>query len=245
MKKNIVKNKFKTIWAAYVNRLKQFNPDMLGLTIAIGVTVFLFITFSILVRPDDTRFSYNFYMEDGSVTILSAALMASASCLSYALFFATPCSKMRQKIFFLIFAIALTYMAIDEVEHFHEHLGDYLDSIGFMRIIFKKTAIRRWNDVIIILYGIVALPILIWFLPTAFQYPYLPEYFVIAFLCFVVHTTIDSFVDPPTTPSYIIEESMKLYTSTFLALGLFAGLIHQLKSRTKKALSGKEQRTSH
>ena len=86
---------------------------------------------------------------------------------------------------------------------------------------------------IIIIYGLVALPVLIYVYPTIFEVPYIAEYFVIAFICYVIHTTIDASFRPPTTVSYIFEESAKLYTSTFMALGLLSGLQFLIKSRTK------------
>ena len=159
-----------------------------------------------------------------------------ASLLAYACVFINPagCSK-RQWIFFLIVAIALTYMAVDEVMHFHEHLGDYIDTYRFMRKIAHWFHVRAWNDMIIIIYGIAAVFVMIRFLPAAASIPYIPEYFIVAFICFAIHTSIDSFVEPPTTVSYIIEECMKLYTSTFLALGLLSGLLFLIDQKKKKA----------
>ena len=88
---------------------------------------------------------------------------------------------------------------------------------------------------IIIIYGIVALPVLIYILPIAIQIPYIAEYFVFAFLCYFVHTTIDTVTRPATTISYIFEESAKLYASTFLVLGLLSGLQFLINSKTKNS----------
>ena len=118
---------------------------------------------------------------------------------------------------------------MDELFFIHETVGDNIDKTGFLKIIFQKTAIRRWNDLIIILYGILALPVMLYFLPVIIKIPYILEFFIMAFLCYAAHTTIDSVVEPATTPSYIIEESAKLFSSTFLVLGSYAGYLDVTK----------------
>jgi hypothetical protein len=172
-------------------------------------------------------------LEEGSASILSAATLATGSLLAYTCFFMKSSASRRQKVFFLLVALALTYMALDEVLQFHEHIGLDLDHIRAFRKITHATGARSWNDLIIIIYGIVGLPVLLYFLPTVVEIPYIAEYFIIAFLSYVTHTSIDSLANPPTTVSYIFEESAKLGTSTFLALGLLSGLLFLINSKKK------------
>ena len=235
MKKYNFKNYYKRIQSAYDNRLNQFKPHIFKLTLLIMFFVFTFISLSVYLHPEGSRFSFHFFMEEGSISILSTTNLITASFFSFASFLIAPSEGKYRKIFFLVVTFALTYLALDEVFHFHETIGDSLDHTGFLKIIFAKTAIRRWNDLIIILYGVVALPVVFFFLPTVIQFPYVAENFLIAFLFYVAHTAIDAVVEPPTTPSYIIEESAKLLTSTFLALGSFAGWKFLINSRTKNS----------
>ena len=79
----------------------------------------------------------------------------------------------------------------------------------------KQTPIRRWNDVIVFLYGVLALPVSLYFLPSVLRFPKVFEYFFLAGSCYIVHTAIDSVVSPPTVHSVIIEESAKLFCSAF------------------------------
>ena len=88
-----------------------------------------------------------------------------------------------------------------------------------------KTGGRRWNDIIVLLYGIVALSIALVLLPDILRYKMLLELFVIAFIFYAIHTLIDSTQDPRTTVSAILEESAKLFCCTFLALGTFIGFL--------------------
>ncbi len=226
-------NYIEKIKKAYKNRPRQFKPNIFLFSGIILIAVLVFISFSVFIHPEGERFCYNFYLEVGSISILSATTLTTAALIAYTCFFIRSNAKRKQKIFFLIAALALTYLAVDEVMQFHESIGTNLDHIRFFRKLIAWSGIHSWNDMIIIMYGLVALPALIYILPTAFEIPYVAEYFAIAFFCYVIHTTIDASFRPPTTASYIFEESAKLYTSIFMALGLLSGLQFLIKSRTK------------
>ncbi len=74
-------------------------------------------------------------------------------------------------------------------------------------------------------YGILALFLLIYFLPSILRYPKVFEFLAIAFLFYGIHTFIDATQEPPTTYSFIFEESAKLFCSALIALGTFVGLV--------------------
>ncbi len=235
MKIHFMQKYYRSIRLAYENRKNQFKPQTFKLSAIVVSFIFIFICYSVYLHPAETRFSFHFYLEEGAITILSVTLLTCASLAGYAAFIIAPGKDKRQKVFFLVVAVALTYLALDEILHFHEHVGDSLDDMGFLKVIFRVTNIRRWNDLIIILYGVISLPVFIYFLPTAVQIPYFAECFILAFLSYVGHTAIDSFVEPPTTPTYIIEESFKLYASTFILLGLITTLLYLINSKEIQA----------
>lgn len=240
MKNVIFQRYLKKIQSTYKNRPNSSEWEFFLISSVFLIIIFAFISFSVFIRPEGYRFAHNFYSEDGSITILSVTLLAIASFLSYVCFFMKPSNLKHQRLFFLIIALALTFLALDEILHFHEKFGDYLDSIGFMKkAIFSRTSIRRWNDLLIVLYGVVSLPVLIGFLPIAIRIPYIVEYFLIGFFCFAVHTLTDAFIEPPTTFSYIIEESAKLFTSAFLVLGLISALLFFNKFKNERSLTRK------
>ena len=214
---------------------KYLTPALCVFSIAALAAVSIFIGLSILQRPDGTHFYYNFAEEQGSITILSGASLATAALLAFICVFVTPATEKRQRIFFLIVALALTYLAVDEVMQFHETYGSLIDKYRSMRKIRHWLNVRTWNDMIIIIYGLAAIPVALYFLPTAVKIPFIPEYFLAAFICYCVHTLVDSYAEPPTTISYILEESMKVYTSAFLALGLVSGLVFLIKKRVSSS----------
>ena len=123
------------IKSAYENRPRQVKLDKFLFTAIVFFAVFFFISFSVFIHPEGERFCYNFYLEVGSINILSAATLATASLIAYICFFINPSANKSQKIFFLIVALALTYLAMDEVLQFHEKIGRNLDKIdNFKRI---------------------------------------------------------------------------------------------------------------
>ena len=93
-----------------------------------------------------------------------------------------------------------------------------------------------WNDVIVILYGVVALPVVLALLPDILRYRMVLELFVIAFVFYVLHTLIDSTQEPYTTTSVILEESAKLFCGAFLALGAFIGFLGVFCKSTMKTV---------
>ena len=108
---------------------------------------------------------------------------------------------------------------------FHEHLGYRLDRIDALQQWISGTPIRKWDDMVLILYGLAALPLAIHFLPSALRRPRVVEFLALATLFYAIHTLIDAVVEPRTTLSVMCEESAKLFCAAFLALAMLAGLL--------------------
>lgn len=234
MKKKIFEDIYKKFHSVLEEHHKYFTTELLVFTLVPLVTVFVLICFSVYLHPEFFDISYNFTRNEGSITILSTAILSVASLLAYVCFFINPTADRRQRIFFLIIGLALTFLALDEAINLHEQVGKAIDTVQSMRKIATKLHISTWNDIILVMYGIIALPLLVYFLPVTLQIPCIPEYFLAALLCFAIHISIDFIADPPTPLSYVFEESMKVYISTFLALGLFSGLAFLIKTKKKK-----------
>ena len=98
---------------------------------------------------------------------------------------------------------------------------------------------KNWNDLIVILYGVIALFVLLRFAPRVLRLPLHPELIALGFLSYVIHTGTDSLphdeVGPlaflRNLPTGIIEESAKLFASTFFAMAMLQGLLVILDSR--------------
>ena len=119
----------------------------------------------------------------------------------------------------LVLAVAFAFLSFDELLQFHERVGELLESIRRPRLF------RSWDDIIVILYGVVALPMFIAMLPSLMRWRMVLEMFAIAFVFYGIHTLIDSTNEPPTTVSIILEESAKLLCGAFLVIGTFLGFV--------------------
>ena len=204
-------------------RRKATLPRIGWLTATVVTFVVLYILLAVVLVPANAAPEYNFRSERGAVTVLSAIFLAMGGGFAFASFFISHDQNNRQRYFWLLTAVGIGFLSLDELLQFHERLGGYLDiavsnedPIGIF---------RNWNDVVVIGYGILALFPLIYFLPSILRYPKVFEILAIAFLFYGIHTFIDSTQEPPTTYSFIFEESAKLFCSALLALGTFVGLV--------------------
>lgn len=163
-----------------------------------------------------------FRTERGQIAVLSGYYLVAAACFSFASFVIATRTSPDDRLLWLIFALAFAFLAMDETVGIHERIGRWMDStVG-------PGVFRGWNDVVVILYGVVALPVTFVLLPALLRYRMVLALFVIAFGFYAIHTFIDAVWEPPTTTSYILEESAKLYSGAMLALGAFAGFMGSL-----------------
>ena len=224
--KNLASEKFIKRFLTFIKkRIKFFRPEQIVISLVFIILVFIFICFSIYLHPENLKLSFHFFSEIGAVTIFSASLLSISGLMAYACILVKKQLTRKQVVLLILIAFALTFLAVDEVMQYHEQIGEYLKESPIMHKISQITKIRGGNDMIVILYGIMALLAVIYFFPIFLELPFILEYFSIAFICYVIHTLVDSFVEPPSTPSHIIEESMKLYASVFVMLGLTSLLI--------------------
>ena len=122
----------------------------------------------------------------------------------------------------VIMAIGFFFLAMDELMQFHERLG------SIMRRYADSGIFRNWNDIIVILYGVLALPVIAALLPGILRYRMYFELIVTAFVFYAIHTLIDATQSPRTQVSMILEESAKLLCVMFLALGTFIAFLGAL-----------------
>ncbi|MDB4759768.1 hypothetical protein OAG34_00995 [bacterium] len=187
-----------------------------GVVVLIGV----YVVASIFVRPGEAPTDFNFVDERGTVTALSAVLLATGAAFSLAAFMLSTEESLRVRVFWILAAGALGGLALDELLEFHERIGDRIDALGI-----GAGPVRHWNDVIVIAYGVFALGFLGFFLSSIVRYPRFIELMGVAFIWFLLHTTVDSLVDPPSVVSVVVEESCKLYCSAFVSLAFFCGML--------------------
>ncbi len=169
-------------------------------------------------KPDE----YHFVNESGAITALSAIYLAMASSFSIGTLVVNVRIKNPHTWLWVVMALGFAILALDELLQFHERIGNRIGQY------VNSGIFRNWNDVIVILYGVIAIPIMTLFLPEIIRHRLLLELFIVAIVFYGIHTLIDSTQEPRTTMSAIFEESAKLFCVLFLALGAFVAFLGSL-----------------
>jgi hypothetical protein len=237
---------FENIRRGHEQEISRPGPGVLSITMLVAAVVAAYIVLSIFVVPPKMSPEFNFINERGSITALSAFFLAVASGFALVASFLPSAAERDARWLWLIVFIVLAFVALDELLEFHERIGKQLDQIASLNAI-TSGAIRRWNDVIVALYGIAAIPAGLFLLPTIARYRSFLILLAAAFLMFCVHTVVDSATEPPTYYSVIVEESAKLYCSMCLSLACLFGLFAQVGlaiSKRSPTLSEPRPRTS-
>lgn len=187
--------------------------------VAVTGCTLVYILFAMILVPYDEPREYHFVREQGAITALSAIFLAAASAFSLASMVALIRAKEPHKWVWFLLALGFAFLSFDELLLFHERAGHLL---GRFR---SSGRFRSWDDIIVVLYGVVTLPILITMLPGLMRWRMVLEMFAIAFVFYGIQTFIDSTNEPPTTASIILEESAKLLCGAFLVIGTFIGFV--------------------
>ena len=85
-----------------------------------------YILLAVVLVPANAAPEYNFRSEKGAVTALSAIFLAMGGGFAFASFFISHDQNNRQKYFWLLTAVAIGLLSLDELLGFHERLGSYL-----------------------------------------------------------------------------------------------------------------------
>jgi len=230
-----LRNYFDDLRTAIAVRREHATPRSAKLVASLIAFVLAYLAAAVVVIPPGEAPAFNFIDERGAVTVLSAIFLAMGSSFAIVAFFILSSVADRHRLFWLLIAMAVGYLAFDELLQIHERLGSLLDRFEITKTIIEQSPMRCWNDVIVILYGVIALPAAICFSPSILRFPRVFEYLGLACFFYVVHTAIDSMVEPPTTLSVMLEESAKLLCSTFLAIALLVGLLGIIEKKLRAA----------
>ncbi|MDQ1287013.1 MAG: hypothetical protein QG622_578 [Actinomycetota bacterium] len=197
----------------------QVSTTRLNRTIGIVLLLLeVYIALSVVLRPGGSRPEFNFKSEHGSITLLSSAMFLVGAGFAVAAFRAVRGAGGRGRLLWAGFAAVLLYFSIDEVVGFHEAAGDVLDAgVG-------AGPFRTWNDLVVLAYGVVALPAVVYFRRELFRYHRFVPMLVISAFFFVATSAIDSLSTTPTTLSIILEEGVKVHCSVLLMLSSLTGL---------------------
>ena len=194
-------------------------PNLMKPIALLAIGTIAYLSIAVIIAPENQPGRY-FIKEGSMVTTLSAIFLALASVFSGVSFNLSRSRTDFLRFFWLLATVGFAFLFLDELIGFHEMAGSYLDpAIGI------PEGFRNWNDVVVILYGIIAVFLMAGFLPEIFRYPKVMEMMGIAFLFYFIHTLVDSTQEPRTDISAIIEESAKVFCGEYLAISMFTALL--------------------
>ena len=209
----------------YLERLKEtandrrsaLLPNIHWIVIGIACCTLAYIGLALLAVPSDEPRAFHFMHEEGAVTALSVFYLAVASAFSLAAAVTSIRTKETHSWVWLLMASGFAFLSFDELLQFHERVGYVIGK-------FLGTGVfRNWNDIIVIIYGLIAASILVMILPELLRWKWVLELFAIAFAFYGLHTVIDTISEPPTQASIILEESAKLFCGAFWRLAHLLG----------------------
>lgn len=214
-----VRSSFKNIKQALSQRQQIQAPAVKGFITFMVISLLIYITAALVFIPGND-IDFHFSNEAGAITALSAIMLAITSGLAWVSFFLSNKKDNLTSYFWLLVTFGFGFFALDELLEFHEKLGTIIKGSP----IGPSETFRNWNDLIVIIYGVVAVCIAIYFLSEIFRYPLFAEMLSIAFFCYCLHTILDSTLGDSNL-GRILEESAKVYSSTFFAIAMFIGLL--------------------
>jgi len=203
------------------------GPRMGRLTVLVAGLVTAYLAMSIVFTPSAGSPAYHFVDSRGAVTVLSAIFLAMGSGFALASVLLSAGESAKTRLFWLVLAMAIGLLALDELVGLNTRIGRRLDNMNPLGLIGSGW-FPCWNDAIVMFYGAGAILIAAIFLPNALRYPRVVELLAIAGGFYVVHTAIDAFAEP-TTLAIILEESAKLYSVALIALAMLAGLLYHVR----------------
>lgn len=194
-------------------------PSLKKPIVLLTIGTLIFLAIAVLIAPENKPGRY-FYKEGYMVSYLSAFFLALASIFSGISFKLSQGRTDFMRYFWLLAAIGFAFFFLDELIGFHETAGERLNPVAAI-----PEGFRHWDDIVVILYGVVALFVMAGFLPEILRYPKVMEMMGTAFLFYFIHTFTDATVEPRTDLSAIIEESAKVFCGEFLAISMFASFL--------------------
>ncbi|MHC4992486.1 MAG: hypothetical protein ACYTGC_16055 [Planctomycetota bacterium] len=183
------------------------------LVMLLYVTIYLAITY---VAGGDVPQRH--FREGRAVDTMSTVFLAMASACAWGCFLMYPGRRGLGAVVWLVLAVGFQFLALDDMLQFHEQLGSWLKQpLG------PAETFRNWNDVLVILYGLIAVVCGLLFLPEILRCPGLVPVFGMGFLFFAAHTAIDTLIEASGRKT-MVEESAKLYATGFIALAMMTAL---------------------
>ncbi|MDA1028105.1 MAG: hypothetical protein O3B41_03510 [Bacteroidetes bacterium] len=188
------------------------------------------IGLSLYLTPEGADLSYQFIEEGAFNTYFSSLLLSCGAVFMFATYTSERIAGSEKNGYWLVLAAGLAFLSVDEIFKIHHQINAVLTHAGL------SSPIADWTDFVGIIYGVVALSVMWVMLPKLVQIRSMPELLAVAFLFYLAHTLADSLVRHNSDFTHIAEESLKLFSSAFLMLASYSGLVWTLdRTRGRRA----------
>ena len=201
------------------------------------VSVPLCLAASLLVHPaGEPTFHFD---EGGAVTASSTLMLAMSAAFAFVVYLLRFDQGVAVRLTWLIFAAGLAFLALDEQVELHERIGGELEKLVSM----ARFGLPEVNDLIVIAYGLAALPVLVFALPELMRWPGVTRLLLVSLPFYVVHTALDS-VDIEQNPWWFIaEETAKLICVTLIFIAMLKLVVAVLNAMPAAETRGGHQET--
>lgn len=176
----------------------------------VAIAVPLCLAVSLLAYPAG-QITFHFD-EGGAVTASSTLMLAMSAAFAFIVYLIRFDKGLAVRITWLLFTAGFAFLALDEQIELHEKLGGEIERV----VQAARFGLPDTNDLIVIAYGIVAVPVFLLALPELARWPGVTRLFLIAVPFYVAHTAIDS-IDIEQDPRWFIaEETAKFICVAFM-----------------------------
>jgi hypothetical protein len=129
-----------------------------------------------------------YFDEGGPIDSLSTVFLAAGAILAGTAWLAARGRDDADRHFWLLGGAGLAFLTLDERMQIHERLQDDWLEPTFGALAWKS---GNWNDLVVILYGLVAVGLLLLVLPGVLRHRATRNLLAVGVACYVMHVTID------------------------------------------------------
>ena len=215
-----------------INRRNEIHfPRATLIITSIAAFTLVLVIVSILGVPARKSLDYHFINERGLISFSTQFFLMIAGAFSLATLIAQLEHNDSHHLLWGLLALGFFILAADEFFH--------LDSIAGRILQHQFSWIRYhwWKDLLVILYGVIAVVVLVIYLPEIFRYPLVFELFCLGFAFYFLQTFLDV-TRNQTVFDNIIEETFKIFSVAFLAqatLFSYLGALHKTGNTDTKS----------
>lgn len=192
-------------------------------------SVTLSLIASLFIRPlEEPTFHFK---ESGAITAISTLLLSMSAGLSFAILALQRHESFRVRATWLLMTTGFVFLAFDEHAELHERIGGLFDPAVFT----ATYGLPDPNDLIVIVYGIAAIPFALFALPEITRARHSIPLLSLAMIFFVIHTGIDS-IDIEDEPFWFIaEETAKIISVTLIFIAMLSLLLVHVRNMQSKS----------